>query len=90
MSHHRQCIGSFCYPKNYELFNPSWYTQGQITYAHIVDASTGTETVEGGMEIILTQMDKDRKFHAISNASKQLIKHENNCFTFLLELDAVV
>jgi hypothetical protein len=39
-----------------------------------VDASTGSNSVEGGIGAILTQIDKQGKFHAISYASKQLIK----------------
>ncbi len=55
-----------------------------------MDASTGTDTIEGGMGAILCQIDKSGKFHAISYASKQLIKHKKNCSPFLLEMDAVV
>ena len=42
------------------------------------------------MDAILTQIDKDVKFHAISYASKQLFKLEKNCSPVLLEMDAVV
>jgi hypothetical protein len=66
------------------------YPKSDITYALIVDASTGTDTVEGGMCAILCQIDKTGKFHAISYASKQLIKHKKNYSPFLLEMDAVV
>ncbi len=55
-----------------------------------MDALTGTDSVEEGMGAILTQIDKNGKFHAISYASKQLIKHEKNYSPFLLEMDAVV
>ncbi len=48
------------------------------------------DTIEGGMGAILCQIDKNGKFHAISYASKQLIKHEKNYSPFLLEMDAVV
>jgi hypothetical protein len=51
------------------------YPRADRTYALIVDASTGTNTIEGGMGAILCQIDKNGKFHAISYASKQLIKH---------------
>ncbi len=54
------------------------YPRSDRTYAFIVDASKGTDSIEGGMEAILTQIDKDGKFWAISYASKQLIKHEKN------------
>ena len=66
------------------------YPRSDRTYALIVDASTGTDTIEGGMGAILCQIDKSGKFHAISYASKQLIKHEKNYSPFLLEMDAVV
>jgi hypothetical protein len=66
------------------------YPRSDRTYALIVDASTGTDQIEGGMGAILCQIDKHKKFHAISNASKQLIKHEKNYSPFLLEMDAVV
>jgi hypothetical protein len=54
------------------------------------DSSTGTDTVEGGIGDILTQIDNNRKFHGISYASKQLIKHEKNYSPFLLEIDSIV
>ncbi len=66
------------------------YPRADRTYALIVDASTGTDSIEGGMGAILCQIDKHGKFHAISYASKQLIKHEKNYSPFLLEMDAVV
>jgi hypothetical protein len=66
------------------------YPRSDRTYALIVDASTGTDAVEGGMGAILCQIDKTGKFHAISYSSKQLIKHEKNYSPFLLEMDAVV
>jgi hypothetical protein len=66
------------------------YPRANRTYALIVDASTGTDTVEGGMGAILCQIGKTGKFYAISYASKQLIKHEKNYSTFLLEMDAEV
>jgi hypothetical protein len=53
-------------------------------------SSTGTDQIEGGMGAILCQMDKTGKLHAISYASKQLIKHEKNYSPNLLEMDAVV
>ena len=62
------------------------YPRSNRTYALIIDASTGTEFI-GDM---LTQINKNRKFHAISYAFKQLIKHQKNCSPFLLEVDAVV
>jgi hypothetical protein len=66
------------------------YPRSDRMYPLIVDASTGTNLIKGGMGAILTQIDKKGKFHAISYASKQLIKHEKNYSSFLLEMDAVV
>jgi ribonuclease HI len=66
------------------------YPRADRTYALIVDASTGTNSIEGGMGAILCQIDKNGKFQAISYASKQLIKHKKNYSPFSLEMDAVV
>jgi hypothetical protein len=52
------------------------YPRSDRTYALIVDASTGRDQVEGGMGAIICQIDKNGRFHPISYASKQLIKHE--------------
>jgi hypothetical protein len=52
------------------------YPRSDRTNSLIVDALTGTESVEGGMGALLTQIEKDGQFHVISYASKQLIKHE--------------
>ncbi len=45
---------------------------------------TNAATVEMGA--ILTQIDKDGKFYAISYASRKLVKHEVNYTPFLLEM----
>jgi hypothetical protein len=66
------------------------YPRSDRTNALIVDASTGIYWIEDGMGAILTQIDKDGKFHAISYVWKQLIKNEKNYSPFLLEMDAVV
>jgi hypothetical protein len=66
------------------------YPRADRTYALIVDASIGTNSIEGGMGAILCQIEKNGKFHSISYASKQLIKHEKNYSPFLLEMNAVV
>jgi hypothetical protein len=54
------------------------YPRADRTHALIEDASTGTETVEGGMGAILIQINKEGQFLAISHASKQLVKYEKN------------
>ncbi len=45
-------------------------------YALITDAATGTADTPGGLGAILTQVDKEGNFHAISFASRQLKDHE--------------
>jgi hypothetical protein len=57
-------------------------------YALITDAATGTADRPGGLGAILTQVDKDGKFYAISFASRQLKDHEKNYSPFLLEAAA--
>ncbi len=57
-------------------------------YALITDAATGTADTPGGLGAILTQVDKDGKFYAISFASRQLKDHEKNYSPFLLEAAA--
>ncbi len=59
-------------------------------YALITDAATGTADMPGGLGAILTQVDKDGKFYAISFASRQLKDHEKNYSPFLLEAAAAV
>jgi hypothetical protein len=59
-------------------------------YALITDAATGTADTPGGLGAILTQVDTDGNFHAISFASRQLKDHEVNYSPFLLEAAAAV
>ena len=59
-------------------------------FAVIVDASTGTESVRGGIGAILTQMDKDNRFHTICYASRLLNDKEKQMSPFLLEMAAAV
>ena len=59
-------------------------------YALIVDASTGTSSIEGGMGAILAQVDRLGTFHVISYGSRQLVKHEKNYSPYLLEMAAAV
>jgi hypothetical protein len=59
-------------------------------YALIPDAATGTADTPGGLGAILTQVDQDGNFHAISFASRQLKDHEMNYSPFLLEAAAAV
>ena len=66
------------------------YPRVDRTYAIIVDASTGTAEVKGGMGAILAQIDKKGVVHTLWYPSKQLIKHEKNYSPYLLEMDAVV
>ena len=66
------------------------YPRSNRTNALIVDASTGSSEIEGGMGAILTQIDKNGVFHALSYAFNQLIKHEKNYSPYLMEMDAIV
>ncbi len=59
-------------------------------YALITDAATGTADTPGGLGTILTQVDKDGKFYAISFASRQLKDHKKNYSPFLLVAAAAV
>jgi hypothetical protein len=59
-------------------------------YTLITDAAMGTADTPGGLGAILTQVDKDGKFYAISSASCQLKDHEKNYSPFLLEAAAAV
>ncbi len=59
-------------------------------YALITDAATGTAETPGGLGAILTQVDKEGRFYAISFASRQLKDHEKNYSPFLLEAAAAV
>ncbi len=59
-------------------------------YALITDAATGTADTPGGLGAILTQVDQDGNFHAISFASRQLKDHKMNYSPFLLEAAAAV
>ncbi len=56
-------------------------------YALITDASTGTADTPGGLGAILTQVDQDRNFRAISFASRQLKDYYS---PLLLEVAAAV
>jgi hypothetical protein len=59
-------------------------------YTLITDAATGTADTPGGLGAILTQVEQDGKFYAISFASRQLKDHEKNYSPFLLEAAAAV
>ncbi len=59
-------------------------------YAIITDAATGTADTHGGLGVILTQVEKDGNFYAISFASRQLKDHKKNYSPFLLEAEAAV
>ncbi len=59
-------------------------------YALITNAATGTANTLGGLGAILTQVDKEGNFYAISFPSRQLKDHEKNYSPFLLEAAAAV
>ena len=66
------------------------YPRSDRKCALITDASTGSASEAGGMGAVLTQVDKDGKFHAITYASRQLKQNEKNYSPFLLEAAAAV
>jgi hypothetical protein len=57
-------------------------------YVLIMGAATGTADTPGGLQAILTQVDKDGNFYAILFASCQLKDHKKNYSPFLLEAAA--
>jgi hypothetical protein len=59
-------------------------------YALITNTATGTADTPRGLGPILIQVDQDRKFYAISFASRQLKDHEKNYSPLLLEATAAV
>jgi hypothetical protein len=59
-------------------------------YALITDAATRTADTPGVLGAILTQVDKEGNFQAISFASRQLKDHEMNYSPFLLEAATAV
>jgi hypothetical protein len=59
-------------------------------YALITDAATGMADTSGRLGAILTQVNKEGNFYAISFASRQLKDHEKNYSPFLLETTAAV
>ena len=64
------------------------YPRSDRTYALFTDASTGTQTVDGGLGAILTQIDEKGDFKVISYASRTLATAEKNYPAFLLEMRA--
>ena len=59
-------------------------------YALIVDASTGGQDFEGGLDAIPTQIDANNRFAVIAYASRLLYKDEKQFSPFLLEMRAMV
>ncbi len=66
------------------------FSKSDWQYALITDAATGTADTPGGLGAILTQVDKEGNFHAISFTSRQLKDYEMNYSPFLLEAAAAV
>jgi hypothetical protein len=59
-------------------------------YALVTNAATGTADTPSGLGAILTQVDRNGRFYAISFASRQLKDLEKNYSPFLLEAAAAV
>jgi len=55
-------------------------------YALIIDAATSTSETPGGLRAILTQVDKEGNFYAISFASRQLKDHGKISHPFFWKL----
>jgi hypothetical protein len=66
------------------------YPRKDRPYSLIVDASTGSADVPGGMGAILCQQDAKGRYHVIAYASRGLAKHEKNYTPFLAEMMAAV
>ena len=66
------------------------YPRSDRHYAIIVNASTGSATTEGGLGIILAQVNQNKQFHVISNGSRQLVDDKKNYLPYLLEMSAAV
>ena len=66
------------------------YPRKHRPYSLIVDASTGTGEINGGLGAMLCQTDEDGEEKVIAYASRQLLKHEKNYTPFLVEMQAMV
>ena len=66
------------------------YPRKNRPYSLIVDASTGTSEVTGGLGVILTQTDENNDERVIAYANRQLLKHEKNYTPFLVEMQTMV
>ena len=66
------------------------YPRKNRPYLLIVDASTGTSEVTGGLGVILTQTDENNDERVIAYANRQLLKHEKNYTPFLVEMQTMV
>ena len=66
------------------------YPRKNRPYSLIVDASTGTAEIAGGLGAILTQQDENQDERVIAYASRQLLKHEKNYTPFLIEMQAMI
>jgi RNase H-like domain found in reverse transcriptase len=64
------------------------FSKADRQYALITDTAMGMANTPGGLRAILTQVDKEGNFYAISFASRQLKDHEKNYSPFLLEAGA--
>ena len=58
------------------------YPRKNRPYSLIVDASTGTSEIAGGLGAILTQTDENNDEKVIAHASRKLLKHEKTTHPF--------
>jgi hypothetical protein len=65
------------------------YPRKHRPYSLIVDASTGTGEINGGLGTMFYQTNEDCEERVIAYASRQLLKHEKNYTPFLAEMQAM-
>ncbi len=66
------------------------YPRKHRPYSLIVDPSTGTGEINGGLGAMLCQTDEDGEETVIAYASRQLLKHGKNHKPFIVEIQAMV
>jgi hypothetical protein len=66
------------------------YPRKHRPYSLIVDASTGTGKINGGLGAMLCQTDEEGEERVIVNASLQILQHKKDYTSFLVEMQAMV
>jgi hypothetical protein len=65
------------------------YPRKHRPFSLIVDASTGTGDINGGLGAMLCQTDEEGKERVIAYKSRQLLKQEKNYTPFQVKLEAM-